>query len=152
MSLLKLIKDNKLELLNCHEKCKGTWSRIQKDQKSVIDYGIIKEADAHRIESVVIDENREVTPYRIANDIIYTDHCAILTEIDWRKIEEGHNEKYVIDLKKLKEVSGKQELEKIIQDKGNIKDKYKKWQSEVNSIISKCKRKLRNKRKKKQTC
>ena len=85
--LLKMIKDNKLSVLNNHIRCKGKWTRSQNEKKSVIDYVLIKEEDEERITKVRIDENKEITPYRITEEIVYTDHCAIVTEINWRKID-----------------------------------------------------------------
>ena len=149
--LMRMVRNNKLELINCHAKCQGTWTRIQNDQKSVIDYGIIKDNDAHRIDKVYIDEEKYLTPYRITNGLVYTDHCAMIVELNWRRIEENYKAKYVIDKDKLRDCSGKHKLEKIIMEDGKIKEKYSRWQKEVNEIINKCKRKIRNKRTKNKT-
>ena len=137
------MKQNNLTVLSNHIRCKGVWTRIQKDQKSVTDYGLIMRQDDNRVERVTIDENKEITPYRVADEIVYTDHCAMLTVMNWEKKERvvGRS-KFVINLNKLKKVKGKQALVKAVESKSNIKEKYKGWQKELNNLLSKCKQKI----------
>ena len=140
---IKVIKQNKLSVLNNSIRCEGRWTRIQNDQKSIIDYGIIREEDEDSIVQVTIDENKEITPYRISDKIVYTDHCAILTEMDWRKGEkQKEKRKYVINMNKLKEQQGKDALIKAVEGEGTVKKKYKRWQGEVEKILQKCRRKI----------
>ena len=144
--LMKLINRNNLELLNNHVNCSGTWTRIQKDKKSVIDYGIIKEEDSQRVMRVHIDEEKIYTPYRIAQELVYTDHCAMIIELNWRKAGMGkEKEKYVIDMEKLREHKGKNALMDIVTKNYEIAEKYSKWQAEISNIYNKCKKKLRTK-------
>ena len=73
---------------------------------------------------MVIDENKAFTPYRTANDIIYTDRCAMIVEFNWRKASiRDLKEKYVINIKKLKEYKGRQNLVDALKKEGNVDKK-----------------------------
>ena len=84
--LLKMCNKMDLAIVNGKEFCKGTWTRIQKEQKSVLDYMIMKNHDVHHIEKMVIDENKIKTPYRITSEkeLIYTDHCMMITTMKFQ--------------------------------------------------------------------
>ena len=46
------------------ERCQGKWTRSSEREKSIIDYIMIEE-DENGVESIIIDENKEMLPYQI---------------------------------------------------------------------------------------
>ena len=78
--LLSLCKKLDLAIINGEECSEGTWTRIQKEKKSVLDYIITEKKDMSQIKKLIIDEEKMKTPYRINedNDMIYTDHCMMI--------------------------------------------------------------------------
>ncbi|XP_066952502.1 golgin subfamily A member 6-like protein 22 [Macrobrachium rosenbergii] len=148
--LLKLIRQNKLMVINNHRKCKGTWTRIQNTQKSIIDYVMIKEDDEEGIQIMEIDETKEITPYRISSELVHSDHCAVRVVMNWRLVwERSRKKKYRVDIKKLKECRDRQALVDIAREKGDIKKKYTKWQTELDKILSKCMKRCKEKKERK---
>ena len=120
----------------------GKWTRIQGDQKSVIDYAMVDKKDEEYLIEMYIDEDKIKTPYHITKDgPIYTDHCAIMIKMDWNaanKIEVKNNINITKDnINKFKEKTNENILTKIVRKKGNIKEKYSKWQKTMNEIMKK---------------
>ena len=53
-------------------------------KKSVIDYVIVNKEDIKYLNKMIIDENKEMTPYHIVdNRTIYSDHCATQISMNW---------------------------------------------------------------------
>ena len=79
--LLKMVQRNKLSIVNSLDVCEGLWTRIEGHQKSVIDYVITFEEDVGIVEKMVIDEEKNNTPYNIDKDDEgrrkYTDHSMV---------------------------------------------------------------------------
>lgn len=68
--------------------------------------------------------------------------------MDWSKtIGEGKKEEKYIDLGTLKERTQKAGLCNILKRRGEAQEKYTKWQSKLISVIEKCKRKVKRKKK-----
>ena len=60
-----MIKENNMIILNSLEKCRGKWTRSSGSEKSIIDYIMIGEEDENGVESIIIDEKKEMSPYRL---------------------------------------------------------------------------------------
>ena len=60
--MIKMIKENNMIILNSLEKCRGKWTRSSGREKSIIDYIMIGE-DENGVESIIIDEKKEKSPY-----------------------------------------------------------------------------------------
>ena len=61
--LLNMIKDTEMELVNKTNTCKGLWTRVEGNQKSVLDYVIMNKDDLDLVEEMTIDEERSITPW-----------------------------------------------------------------------------------------
>ena len=61
--LVNMCEKLDLTIMNKEDICKGTWTRIQKDKKSVLDYMIIKKKDLPLVSEMSIDESKILTPY-----------------------------------------------------------------------------------------
>ena len=60
-----MIKENNMIILNSLEKCRGKWTRSSGREKSIIDYIMIGEEDENVVESIIIDDKKEKSPYRM---------------------------------------------------------------------------------------
>ena len=147
--LMKMCNDMELSILNAHEKCVGKWTRIENDKKSILDYGLIRREDQEAITRVEIDENKIFTPFRITKDITYTDHCAIIVDINWKLVSNNSDLKNrrILNLIMFNKETEEAGLKAVAEEKTDLKVKYTKWQSKVNKIIEKCERKVSSNKK-----
>ena len=83
--LLKaMISKHKLKILNSAPQCEGKWTRIEGEQKSILDYVIVNENEVGKLKWMKIDEEKLITPYTITKGrMIPSDHCAITASFDW---------------------------------------------------------------------
>ncbi len=68
--LLKMEKQNNLTILNRSEKCKGLWTRVQGDSRSVLDYILINAENEGVFTEMLIDEDQEFAPASYENNEI----------------------------------------------------------------------------------
>ena len=86
--MITMIKENNMIILNSLEKCRGKWTRSSGREKSIIDYMMIGEEDENGVESIIIDEKKEKSPYRLRRSDkithqIFPDHNVISSVINW---------------------------------------------------------------------
>lgn len=93
--LLGIINKFSLKVLNFEPCCTGKWTRsiVKEDsiEKSVLDYVITDESFRTRLTSIVVDEEKVMTPFWITssvNKVTYSDHSAIITKFEWRREKE----------------------------------------------------------------
>ena len=89
--MIKMIKENNMIILNSLEKCRGKWTRSSGKEKSIIDYIMIGEEDEYGVESIIVDENKEKSPYRLRRSDGITHHFFLITSsvINWVQKEEN---------------------------------------------------------------
>ena len=80
--LLRIINKYNLCVLNGDKICTGKWTRIEGQEKSVLDYVITRKEDKELFSAMLIDEEKLITPYTVEQTtdgtrIVYTDHCMI---------------------------------------------------------------------------
>ena len=153
--LLKAVVEKyQLEVLNFHPNTVGKWTRIQKKkkaiEKSIIDYIMVEENLKHRIEEMIIDEDKLYTPWRVIfrkkeRQIIFSDHTAMITTVNikrgktsdgmceqptgWKLTAEG--------LVKYKEITSKRGIISMDQN-GNSTKLYQSWMDQAEAIINQC--------------
>ena len=66
--LLKMAKKYELCVVNKEELCTGTWTRILGEERSAIDFVLIRDDDRKFLQSMSIDENKEKTPLWTTKD------------------------------------------------------------------------------------
>ena len=88
----RLIKDNKLILVNNTEKCKGKWTREYKNTKSILDLTITTEPVYHNITEMIIDEEDK---YEIESKKSKTDHKMTIIKINMLINKDKHKIKTV---------------------------------------------------------
>ena len=92
-----MIKENNMIILNSLERCRGKWTRSSGREKSIIDYIMIEEYE-NRVESIIIDEKKEKSPYRIRRSDgithqIFPDHNVMISVMNWVQEEENTKKK-----------------------------------------------------------
>ena len=65
--LLKLMKKYNMKLVNADACCEGLWTRIEGQERSVLDYVIMFEEDVRLLGNMKIDEEKDITPYCVEN-------------------------------------------------------------------------------------
>ena len=85
--LKDVIIEYSMKVCNFTEKCSGKWTRIQGGKngevRSTIDYIIVQNELCNALSSLVVDEDKIFSPYRITKvkgteKVTYTDHCAMI--------------------------------------------------------------------------
>ncbi len=61
--LVEIVNKNKYLIANGIEKCQEKWTRQCGENKSILDYIILKEEDESDIKEIRIDEERKYTPF-----------------------------------------------------------------------------------------
>ena len=141
-NFLKMIKSNKLTLLNAAEKCSGLWTRIEGTSRSVLDYVVTQKEDEHNFIEMRIDETKELAPTRDDNDGGTTsDHNTIVAKFNWLVDDER---KKTIKPKKIITRKGytriKEEMQEVKPSRIWMKEKpfeelYDEWKGQINQII-----------------
>ncbi len=147
-----MIKRNKLAVGNSQEICEGLWTRIQGQEKSVIDYVIMFEEDVKILQEMMIDEQKLITPYYVDNTInqrVYTDHCMVVGTLNIN-LTEAEQPKYVKVMGEKGWARFRGEIEEMklseLIDNRPIKASYTEWGNAVMRIKNKCSRKVKARR------
>ena len=158
----KILKDmilgQDLGLLNANHKCIGTWTRILGTEKSIIDYAMVLQGDEQYIKEIRIDDDKVDTPrYTRNKKTTYTDHCAIISEMNWTQanIDSNKNIQRRINEESLQQINSKTRgtvLTQIAQQNIPLNEKYTKWQREVTEIIESSKTKVKIRKKQELRC
>ena len=82
--LLKMVKENKMSLLNASDRSEGLWTRVEGQSKSVLDYVIINEESEAAFEKMKIDEDKEFSPIGTGT---HSDHNVMIAKFNWFIIE-----------------------------------------------------------------
>ena len=142
--LIKMAKNNSMKILNTTDKCKGKWTRIQKEKTrtvhSAIDYILISEEHESCVIDMTVDENKDITPYRDDSAYgkpVYTDHNMITVNLNL--ILTKSTDEPRIDRKKFEKFQEKTEDTNLIEiwngaEQENIQEKYTPWSKRVYQI------------------
>ena len=120
-------------------------------EQSVIDYIVIDESQIQHIQRLIVDEGKNVTPFRgnIEDGVprmVYSDHNTILLTIDLLKEDEITKRAQQVSNKvinstayiKFRELLAKEKVS-IIWDRGlDFQEAYDKWSSMVVDIRKRC--------------
>ena len=85
--LMEMARKQDLYIVNTDERCRGKWTRILGEEKSVLDYMLIKKEDRSYIRSMEIDEKCLLKPTKYGKDkVTTTDHNSIVLKLIVEKI------------------------------------------------------------------
>ena len=138
--LLKMVKTNKLAILNQSEKCEGLWTRCEGKSQSVLDYVITDRNAEEALEKMVIDESREFSPVGYdQNGLTYSDHNVFILKFNWIVMEvmkEKAKRKTIMTengyKKYRKQLEERQVANLFAEDENaNTQQKYNEWKKVV---------------------
>ena len=58
--LLEFLKKSNLSIMNNLDICKGTFTRIEGGNRSIVDYGLFDDSSQHLLKELIIDEGKEM--------------------------------------------------------------------------------------------
>ena len=95
--LLEIMDKFNLKVLNFEKVCSGKWTRTitkkGETEKSVLDYIITNETLQSKLSSVQIDENKDITPFRVCqNKETFSDHNAMIATFTWKRSKKSNND------------------------------------------------------------
>ena len=145
--MIKMIKENNMIILNSLEKCRGKWTRSSGRAKSIIDYIMIGEEDENGVESIIIDEKKEKSPYRLRRSDgithqIFPDHNVMSSVINWVQEENTKNKKVMTNQAyiKYREMLQYGKVSKIWEMSIPQQTKYDRWSDKIIEMRMKCER------------
>ena len=153
--LKKLAVNNGMTIINTTDKCKGLWTRSQIEKgiqvRSVLDYFLITEEHEHLVKSMIIDEEKMITPFRDDSQPgkpIYTDHHMMTLNLNLSI--PGREPGIRISRKKMEkftEATENTQLTHIVQNSEKpVNEIYKQWNDETLNIVKQvCGRKKKSK-------
>ena len=125
--LLQLMDREELEVVNNSEQCKGKWTRVEKLNKSILDYIIIRKDDITKIKEAIIDEEKIMAPAKIMSEegqtrTVFSDHNVIICKFRWTGYEGGMKR---VEKEKIMTAQGYRKFEKLVR-KEKISDIWDK--------------------------
>ena len=144
--LLKLTKKYKMKIVNADPCCEGLWTRIEGQERSVLDYAIMFEEDAGLLQNMKIDEEKDITPYYVdtGNGIDarkYTDHCMVKVNLNIQlQADVGMTYSMILDKEgcdKFRERLEKENVSDLLNG-NNIQETYSIWNKKVLQIRESC--------------
>ena len=148
--LLQMVKRCRLAIGNAQDVCQGLWTRIEGNERSVLDYVIMFEDDIDMLRKMEVDEDKIITPYYIdtsTNERKYSDHCMIkgtlnvmVTELTQPKHVRVMTEKGWIKFRSKME---EKKISTLIDKEGGIKSNYKEWSKTIMETHEECKEKVK---------
>ena len=137
--LMEMIDKLDLNLLNAKDECEGTWTRVENEKRSILDYVIMENEGSKLVKKMVIDERKEFTPFNETKQRdVYTDHNSIMVDINWNiRYQPGENMVTRINEKTNEEFRRRTEQAKLmemISGEGDTEEDYTKWSEAVREI------------------
>ena len=144
--LLKLMNKYKMKLVNADPLCEGTWTRIEGQERSILDYIIMFQEDNELLINMTIDVEKDITPYYVESDNgvdvrKYTDHCMIKANLNIQlQAAKGMTYSMILDEEGCKRFREKLEEDKVSDflDGENIQEGYSIWNKKVLEIRESC--------------
>ena len=143
--LLKLAnKENMIILNTVKEKCKGVWTRVQGEEKSIIDYVLTDASSANTVKEMKIDEEKQYGLHKLdkntatnENRKIYSDHNSILINLDFDTPNEEERPKKIITkegYKRYRTIIEEENVSKLLKS-GDLQESYNKWSTTIETSI-----------------
>ncbi len=143
--LLNLVREGKLVMVNATEMCKGLWTRVEKNQRSVLDYVLVTKENLEIIKEMIIDEEKEFAPLRIKEQKgeltkVYSDHNVIILRLNLIEPEKQKAERLkrmVITAKGYAQIRNdfkREDISKIWEESTTLEERYTKWSKKVKEI------------------
>ena len=136
----RMVEENNLTIMNNTNKCKGKWTRVQGDKKSILDLTIVTNNLMEKTQ-IEIDENK----YTIESTRAETDHKMTIVKVKFEKKMEKEKWKTITIYKEDKWEEFKGELKKEVMGKKHEEISYKQLTNKIKkaSYLVKRKRKMK---------
>ena len=146
--LLQMLERNGMKLANIGKNCNGLWTRQIGTERSVIDYIILEKKQMEHIHSLLIDEGKNIAPYRKKNEdgivkTVHSDHNTMLLIIDLLKEdrEAAKAQQHKImngSRQKFRELMNTTRVSRIWETGLDLQEACNKWNDTVIKIKRKC--------------
>ena len=141
--LLKIRDQQRMQILNSDKRCKGLWTRVQGEERSVLDYILVSEEDTDNVVSMLIDEEKKFAPGGIneLNETVYSDHNIIMCNINWIFNEEEKKvERRIITKRgyeKIKDEMSRKKVSRLFKEGNRFHEKYANWRRQMDKLYKK---------------
>ena len=142
--LLKLAnKENMIILNTVKEKCKGVWTRVQGEEKSITDYVLTDASSANTVKEMKIDEKQYGLHKLYKNTAtnenrkIYSDHNSVLINLDFNTPTEEERPKKIIrkqGYKRYRTIIEEENVSELLK-LGDLQESYNKWSIAIENSI-----------------
>ena len=132
---MKIPKKYDLVIMNKEkETCKGLWTRVQRQERSILDYVLTNRKLLSTVTERIVDENKQYSAFKLEkNRKTYSDHNAILLKLNLVTATEKQKKNRIITKCGYKKYRNKLTQKQIsgILNKDTIQVSYDKWSEEV---------------------
>ena len=122
------------------EVCKELWTRVQGQERSILDYVLTNSKLLSTVTEMIVDENKQYSVFKYKKSgKTYSDHIAILIKLNLITAIEKQKKNRIITKCGYKKYRNKLTQKQIsgILKKGTIQVSYDKWSEEVQNNIKK---------------
>ena len=132
---MKMAKNYDLVIINKEkEVCKGLWTRVQGQERSILDYVLTNSKLLSTVTEMIVDENKQYSAFKLEKSRkTYSDHNAILLKLNLVTAIEKQKKNRTITKCSYKKYRNKLTQTQIsgILKKDTIQESYDKWSEEV---------------------
>ena len=116
------------------EKCKGVWTRVQGEEKFIIDYVLTDASSANTVKEMKIDEKKQYELHKLdkntatnKNRKVYSDHNSILINLDFETPTEEQRPNKIIKkgYKRYRTIIEEENVSKLLKS-GDLQESYNK--------------------------
>ena len=120
------------------EVCKGLWTRVQGQERSILDYVLTNSKLLSTVTEMIVDENKQYSAFKLEKSRkTYSDHNAILLKLNLVTAIEKQKKNRIITKCGYKKYRNKLTQKQIsgILKQNTIQVSYDKWSEEVQNNI-----------------
>ena len=136
---MKMAKKYDLVIINKEkEVCKGLWTRVQGQERSILDYVLTNSKLLSTVTEMIVDENKQYSAFKLEKSRkTYSDHNAILLKLNLVTAIEKQKKNRIITKCGYKKYRNKLTQKQIsgILKQNTIQVSYDKWSEEVQNNI-----------------
>ena len=153
-SLMKIVKQRKLNILNNSDKCQGLWTRVSTtdncnvNKKAILDYALVNRKGFDKFDRMLIDEERRYVLERVGKyDIKESDHNTMVLDFNFRQKDafsqnpKKEREHWILSSDSLKEFDRQvkiNKLENVWDQNKPVKVLYNEWKRKIYKTMAKC--------------
>ena len=120
------------------EVCKGLWTRVQGQERSILDYVLTNSKLLSTVTEMIVDENKQYSAFKLEKSRkTYSDHNAILLKLNLETAIEKQKNRIITKCGYKKKYRNKLTETQIsgVLKKDTVQESYNKWSGEVQNNI-----------------